>query len=230
MSSGLAESGPAAYEWVRPQDRPHKYHLSLARRSLRDVELSGRRVLEIGSGRGGNCYYLSHYTGVGRAYGLDSSFATVRAAGTIGASKAGFLCGAAEHLPFRPNTFDVVLSIESSPSYPALETLLAEAYHVLVPGGLFIYMDLWNEVVPMAKRRTEALHNSPLTMVSNEDVTEDVFEALNSPDGMEATMRAVARKGNPALVQRIIDYTVTARESLAVGFFAARIIRMVKRA
>jgi SAM-dependent methyltransferase len=219
MNSGLAERGAGAYEWIRPQDRPHKYHLSLARRALRDVPLSGRTVLEIGSGRGGNCHYLSHYTDVRRVVGVDSSAATVRAASAIGAHKAAFVCGAAEHLPFDAGSFEVVFSIESSPSYPGYETLLAEVDRVLARRGVFVYMDLFNE------RRMQALERGPLRIAGNDDISEDVFQALESSDGVE---RLVRGSNNRALVKQILDYTVNARESLAVGFLSARVLRMEK--
>jgi ubiquinone/menaquinone biosynthesis C-methylase UbiE len=219
MNSGLAERGPEAYEWIRPRDRPHKYHLSLARRVLRDVELSGRSVLEIGSGRGGNCYYLSHYSDVRRTVGLDSSAGTVRAASQIGAHKAQFVCGAVEHLPFAPKSFDVVFSIESSPSYPNYKTLLREVDRVLARGGVFVYMDLFNDA------RREALRAGPLKIAADEDVSEDVFEALNSADGLEQLLR---ESTDQTLVKQIVDYTARARESLAVGFLSARVVRMAK--
>jgi ubiquinone/menaquinone biosynthesis C-methylase UbiE len=231
MNSGLAESGPGAYAWVRPEDQIHKYHLSLIRRALQGVELADRTVLELASGRGGNCHYLSHYTDVRRVYGVDSSFGTARAAADIGATKARFICGTIEELPFPAGLFDVAVSIESSPTYPAMRQLLAEVHRVLKPGGTFVHMDLWMpDHTRLTRERVSALRNTPLRIVSEESIAEEVFQSLSQPDAVEARMRRLENDGNRQLARGIIEYAAKARESLAVGFFRARILRLVKDA
>lgn len=230
MNWGLADNRPGAYEWVRPEDRVHRYHLNLIRRVLEGVELTDRTVLELASGRGGNCHYLTHYAGVRRVYGVDSSFGTARAASRIGATKARFVCGAIEDLPFSGDTFDVAVNIEASPTYPAMQRLLEEVHRVLKPGGTFVHMDVQARQAPQMRERTKALRNTPFEIVRDESVSEEVFEALSQPDGVEARMRPLENDANRPLVRGIIAHAAATREALAVGFFDARILRLVKDA
>ncbi|HKS24748.1 MAG TPA: methyltransferase domain-containing protein [Thermoanaerobaculia bacterium] len=231
MNSGLVEDGAAAFGWIRAEDLPHKYHLALVRRALEGVDLAGRSVLEIGSGRGGNCYYLSRYTGAHRAIGVDSSIGNAIGASRLGAPRTHFICADAASLPFRANAFGVVLDIEWSPTYPQFAHLLGQVQRVLAPGGSFIYMDLWNDTsaddVWCAKR--EALWAAPLELTSSDNVTEDVFRALGRTDGLEALLRRVETDANRALIERILGHAAATRESLAVGYYIARILRFTKK-
>jgi SAM-dependent methyltransferase len=45
-------------------------------------------------------------------------------------------------LPFGDASFDVVTNIESSHSYPNINTFYAEVFRVLTPGGYFLYTDV----------------------------------------------------------------------------------------
>ena len=108
MNYGFAEPDSSAYSWILPRDLPNKYHLSLVRRVLFGLDLSGKTILEIGAGRGGNCDYLSRYTGAKRIFGVDLCDANVRfAKHACAGSRAEFLNGNAEQLPFPDARFDV---------------------------------------------------------------------------------------------------------------------------
>ena len=52
-------------------DARYRHHLHLVRHVLAGVDLRGKAVLEIGCGRGGNCYYLSQYSQAARIVGVD---------------------------------------------------------------------------------------------------------------------------------------------------------------
>jgi len=222
MNFGLAEHDAAACDWLEPADRPYKYHLSLVRRVLKDVDVSGRTVLEIGTGRGGNCHYLSRYTTVRRVYGLDSSAVSVRSAARLRIPNAEFLCADAGALPFRARMFGVVFNVGWSPSYPALSKLLLEVDRVLEPGGEFLSMGVW------PARNTAVLRRGPFTLIDRADVSEEVLEALNRDDGVAALLRKGATKSNRALLDVILNDLDAARVRLAFGTYRARILRFRK--
>ena len=142
MNYGYAERGADAYAWIRPEDRAYKYHFSLARRVLGGLPLQGATMLEIGSGRGGNCGYLARYSGAAAILGIDQCWENVAASRRAFAG-AGFVCGDASRLPFADASFDVVLNIESSHCYPDFAAFLAEVRRVLRPGGALAYTDIW---------------------------------------------------------------------------------------
>ena len=85
---------------------------------LGDVDLRGKAVLEIGCGRGGNCYYLSLYSEAARIVGVDICSPNLALARKDPRLKRGeFIAGDAQELPFADASFDVVLNLESSHCY-----------------------------------------------------------------------------------------------------------------
>jgi len=218
LNYGFKDHGRAQYGWIRRGERRHKYHLRLVQHVLRGLDLNSKTVLEVGSGRGGNCSYLARYTDAERIYGIDLCQENVRfCQKTHGLPNVTFLPGDAQELPFRSGTFDVVLSVESSHCYPDFERFLSEVRRVLKQSGYFCLADLWGlDILPIDwNRRKEALASSKLTLLYEEDISEQVFQALRSDDGLSAILRTVEDRGNKQLVDRLV------RELRAVRFALA---------
>lgn len=99
--------------------------------------MEGRRVLDIGSGRG--AFVISAAQAGIDATGLEYNPAYIARARTA-AAKAGvhpqFVEGKGEHLPFSDGSFDFVNLSEVIEHVEAPEALLHEAARVLAPGGL----------------------------------------------------------------------------------------------
>jgi len=202
------ETCEEASSWIEPSDRRHKCHLNLIHHVMSGVELAGSTLLEVGSGRGGNCYYLSRYTKAKAIYGLDLCEANVRFCHSIHRlPNVQFLRGDAQQLPFRSHTFDVVLNLESSHCYPDFERFLSEVHRVLKPEGIFCYADLWFlEFLDLDwERRKKALDAAPFLPISEEDITEPVCRALASPQGLTQTIRAMANDANDTFVAEIVE-------------------------
>jgi acyl transferase domain-containing protein/SAM-dependent methyltransferase len=114
-------------------------------------ELHGRRVLDVGCGRGGTVALLAERYGA-EATGVDlAPEAVAFCRRTHRQPGVHFEVGDAEHLPFEDHRFDAVTNIESSHTYPNLRAFLGEVRRVLKPGGWFLYTDLlpvqrWAEV------------------------------------------------------------------------------------
>ncbi|MDD1017633.1 class I SAM-dependent methyltransferase [Pseudomonas sp. TNT2022 ID1048] len=130
------------FDWINDADLEQKCSVNLIRTLLGDSDLRGKKVLEIGSGRGGNCSYLARYTGAASVTGLDFCPAHIELCNRVHALPGlSFVGGDAMALPFADNEFDVVINIESSHCYPDLNTFGAEVQRVLKQDGRFFYAD-----------------------------------------------------------------------------------------
>ena len=231
LNYGYAETSSESCRWIAPSDQSQKYHLNLVKHVMSGVELTGQTVLEVGSGRGGNCYYLSRYTQAKRICGIDRCEANVRFCRAVHRlPKTSFLKGDAEQLPFRSEAFDVVLNLESSHCYPHFERFLAEVYRVLKAQGTFCYADLWFlEFLELDwKRRRQALDAVPFIPLSEEDISEPVFQALKSKEGFVERIRRMADKRNREFVEEVVHRLKVIRLMLAANQFSYRVWRFRK--
>jgi ubiquinone/menaquinone biosynthesis C-methylase UbiE len=231
LNYGYADAASEPCRWVSSTDQRHRHHLGLVNHLMSGVEITGRTALEVGSGRGGNCYYLSRYKQAKTVYGIDLCEANVRFCRAVHRlPNVTFLRGDAQQLPFRSETLDVVLNLESSHCYPHFERFLAEVYRVLKPHGMFCYADLWFlEFLELDwNHRKKALDAAPFEMLSEEDISEPVFQALKSPEGLVETICAMASEMNREFVEEVVERLKLVRLTLAVGKFSYRVWRFRK--
>lgn len=94
-------------------------------------------VLEVGCGTGPVCRVLAQWPNVKRVVGMDASPALLAKARTLAAGLSGleFEEGDAKSLRFADDSFDVIVLHTILTHVPGPETILAEAYRVLKPGG-----------------------------------------------------------------------------------------------
>ncbi|MBS0525437.1 MAG: SDR family NAD(P)-dependent oxidoreductase [Proteobacteria bacterium] len=136
---------------------------------LGKTRLKGKRVLDVGSGRGGTAALLAEQFGA-KATGVDLAPEAVAFCRRVHRSpNLRFEVGDAEQLPCKEKSFDVVTNVESSHTYPNLRGFFVEVRRVLKPGGLFLYTDLlpvqrWAEVrVLLASLRFELRDDREIT-------------------------------------------------------------------
>jgi SAM-dependent methyltransferase len=231
LNYGYSHASNGASDWIEEHDDCYRLHLSLVDHVFSGVELAGRRVLEVGSGRGGNCYFLSRYTRAIQIYGIELCEANVRFCRNVHhLPNVSFLRGDAQQLPLLGESFDVVLNLESSHCYPHFERFLAEVHRVLKPGGIFCYADLW--FLQFSKldwdSRRRALDEAPFSLLSEEDISEPVFQALKSREGLAETIRAMRNETNSRFVEEVVDRLNVVRLTLGLGQFSYRLWRFRK--
>ena len=103
-------------------------------------DLQGKDVLDIGSGCGGRTAYYLVKGAPGSIIGLDIS---VLRAGVAKSSvrkmcddhRVSFMVGIGEEMPFREESFDVILSYDVFEHVQDLAAVLNECFRVLRPGG-----------------------------------------------------------------------------------------------
>jgi SAM-dependent methyltransferase len=100
----------------------------------------GEHVLDLGSGAGTDSLVAVQMVGEeGRVTGIDMTLEMLTkardAAAELGAENVEFIEGEAERLPFRDDSFDVVISNGVIDLIPDKDAVFAELFRVLRPGG-----------------------------------------------------------------------------------------------
>jgi ubiquinone/menaquinone biosynthesis C-methylase UbiE len=106
------------------------------------VDLRGRKVLEVSCGHGGGASYLARTLQPAHYTGMDlnrTGIAFCRQRHPL--ETLDFLEGDAQNLMFADHTFDAVINVEASHCYPDFPRFLREVSRVLRRGGHFLYAD-----------------------------------------------------------------------------------------
>lgn len=182
MNYGLVPPDGAGPD-LAPEDEVNRLSIQLYHRVASAADLSGMRVLEVGSGRGGGASYLARYHHPAHVTGADFSAETVALCRTIHSPVPNleFAVGDAEHLPFADASFDAVVNVESSHCYGRVEQFLAEVDRVLRPGGYFLFAD-FREPADMAALERMLDARAGWERIASEDITGAVVAALEAGD------------------------------------------------
>lgn len=160
-------------------EQPARPSLALYHRVSRDLDLEGKKVVEIGSGRGGGAAYIARSRSPKLMIGLDfSDQATQLAQKLHDAPRLRFRQGDALALPLESDSFDAAINVESSHCYASTPQFLSEVARVLRVGGGFGWCDMrppgeWNE---LRDQFTEA----GLEIEDDTDITKNVLRALDA--------------------------------------------------
>ncbi len=156
-------------------DRPF---IGLYERVTRGLDLNQKRVVEVGSGRGGGASYLAKTRHPKLLMGLDFSDQAVLLAQKLhDVPGLRFRQGDALGLPLDSDSFDVVVNVESSHCYASMPQFLSEAVRVLKTGGTFAWCDMrprssWPELLA-------EFEAAGLQIEDNTDITRNVVAALD---------------------------------------------------
>jgi ubiquinone/menaquinone biosynthesis C-methylase UbiE len=197
LNWGYEEDPPMALP-LAECDEPNRFYIQLYYRIATQADLSGKRVLEVGCGHGGGASYLMRTLHPSSYTGLDLNRGAVafcrKRHNLLGVD---FVHGGAEKLPFPDQSFDAVVNLESSATYPHFSRFLAEVARVLRPGGHFLYTDLRprNAIAEWEA----ALAGAPMRMLSHQDINAQVVRGLEK--NSQRSLDLIGRM--PILLQRI---------------------------
>jgi SAM-dependent methyltransferase len=194
LNAGYEEDPPMAIP-LAESDEPKRYQIQLYHRAATQVDLNGKRVLEVGCGHGGGASYLMRTLHPASYTGLDlnpAGIAFCRKRHNLPGLE--FMKGDAENLPFSDQSFDAVINIESSHCYPRFPRFLAEVARVLRPGGHFLYADL-RQRVHIAEWEA-ALADAPMRLLSHADIKMHVLRGIEI--GLGGMEKNRPRPGLPA--------------------------------
>lgn len=122
---------------------PNQDSAQLLFQLIGDTDLAGRDVVEVGCGRGGNLWLVRRTYEPASVVGADIAHRSVAfCRRAMPEPDSQFVTADAEHVPLGDATADVVLSVETSCTYPRIESFFREVARLLRPGGHFLYTDL----------------------------------------------------------------------------------------
>ncbi len=182
MNYGCAPPGGAQLA-LDPAEEPDRFCIQLYHQVAAAVDLAGREVLEVGSGRGGGASFIARHHRPAKITGADFSPQAVALCQKRHAAIANlaFTVGDAEQLPFPDASFDAVLNVESSHCYGHIEKFFAEAARVLRPGGWFLYTD-FRPATEVPAWHAALAAQPGWERVAHEDITSAVADALLADD------------------------------------------------
>jgi len=176
LNYGYEEDPPMAVP-LSASDEPDRFPIQLYHRTATQVDLSGKKVLEVSCGHGGGASYLMRTLGPASYTGLDLN--------TVGIEFCqkrhnlpglDFVQGNAESLPFPDQSFDAVLNVEAAINYQDVPRFFAEVARVLRPGGHFLYADL-RYAGAIAAWEAD-LANAPMRLISEQVINGEVMRGL----------------------------------------------------
>jgi ubiquinone/menaquinone biosynthesis C-methylase UbiE len=163
---------------LKNEDEKNRYFIQLYDHVVSSVSLKGKKVLEIGSGRGGGSEYIKRYFNLNEMIGLDYSENAVNfCEKNYSTEGLSFKYGDAEKLPFGDSSFDSVVNVESSHCYSSVPQFVKEVERVLKPGGYFLFAD-FRDLVDF-NILEEILLGSGLEVIKKENISKQVVHGLD---------------------------------------------------
>ena len=160
------------------KDEPNRYFIQLYQRTVRDIDLQDKDIVEVGCGQGAGGAFLLEYKKPRSYIGIDLSDKAIEICQRNSAFANGtWLQGRADALPVADNSIDVVVNIESSHCYPSMEQFLGEVWRVLRPKGYMAFADLRH--CSQVDELDNAIKKSGLSVIQSNDITPQVLDSLN---------------------------------------------------
>ncbi|MEI6554825.1 MAG: class I SAM-dependent methyltransferase [Paludibacter sp.] len=123
-------------------DEINRYSIQLYHRLAKMVDIEGKDIVEIGSGRGGGLAYITKTFKPSTALGIDlNSKASKFGNKHFKLNGLSFKQGNAQQLDLEANSIDIIFNVESSHRYPEMHLFLDEVYRSLKSGGHFLFTD-----------------------------------------------------------------------------------------
>jgi ubiquinone/menaquinone biosynthesis C-methylase UbiE len=184
------------------KDESERLFIQLYHMNIRDIELEGKHVLEVGSGRGGGADWIARTYSPSTLTAMDYSAKAVQLCERLyaGQGNLDFVKGNAMALPFDDTSFDVIYNVESSHCYSDMGAFVAEVHRVLRPGGLFAWTDFRDES-KMAEVHENFL-GTGFEIVKHSDITAEVLKAL---DEMSDDKQARIKNGTSLAIRRSFE-------------------------
>jgi ubiquinone/menaquinone biosynthesis C-methylase UbiE len=163
---------------LKENDENNRYCIQLYDFVVNKVDVKGKDVLEVGSGRGGGASYITRYYEPKSYTAMDIASSVIDFCNKYhNVEGLKFITGVAEEPPFADNSFDIVVNVESARCYKSIKTFFNEVHRMLRPQGHFCFADMikkgeYDEI------RADLL-SSGMEIVSETNISPNVVKALD---------------------------------------------------
>ncbi len=200
---------------INDGEQANRYCIQLYHHVAAAIDLSGKDVVEVGSGRGGGASYIARYLRPRSMKGIDFSKKAIEFCRKYYAVDGlSFSQGDAENLPLADHSVDAIINLESSHCYGSMTKFLSEVYRVLRPGGHFLFSDHRDH--DQLNLLREQLKDSGLRLVKETDITGNVVAALDLDN--DRKQRMIAQKC-PRILRREAEEFAAMKGSRAYRTF-----------
>jgi ubiquinone/menaquinone biosynthesis C-methylase UbiE len=199
MNYGYSELDPGENRLpLNDEEEANRYAIQLYHQVAGAIDLRGKEVVEIGSGRGGGAAYVSRNLKPQSMRGIDISKNAVDFCNKYYANDGlSFARGDAERIPLADNSIDVIINVESSHCYGSMSRFLGEVARVLRPGGYFLFTDHRDQdQMPVLRQQ---LDEAGFQTVNETDITANVVRALELDNDRK---KALLREACPQLLRK----------------------------
>jgi phthiocerol/phenolphthiocerol synthesis type-I polyketide synthase E len=205
----------------------NKNSVRLVLELIGDCELTGRRVLDVGCGRGGSIHVMNKFFKPESTVGVDlSSSAIAFCKKNHRYARVNFLEVDAEQLSFADESFDIVTNVESSHSYPNIHAFYHGVRRVLKPGGYFLYTDLM--ATSDLNRHAVYLKDNGFTLEREQDITTNIL--LSCDEIAQVRGQAFESQAEPESMSEFLAMPGSqAYYQLSMGFRSYKIFRFKKK-
>jgi ubiquinone/menaquinone biosynthesis C-methylase UbiE len=204
MNYGYADpSAPDGRPVLEPDLALERYSVNLYHHVASAVDITGKEVLEIGSGRGAGAAYVYKYLRPKTLVGVDFAPNAVDLSNQNHAGDGlSYQVGNAEALSFGDHSFDVVLNVESAHCYKSIATFLEEVYRVLRPDGYLLIADLGP--VSLINTLRAQMAKSRLQVIGETDITPNVLAAMEADH--QRKLAVLQAKAPRLIVKLAVDF------------------------
>ena len=204
MNYGYADIDPSTKELMLSDgEGENRFCIQLYQLVAGAVDLSGKDVVEVGSGRGGGASYIARHLKPGSMLGIDLSDKAVDfCKQNYAVDGLSFRQGDAENLPLPNTSVDVVVNLESSHCYGSMDRFLSEVYRVLRPGGYFLFSD--HRDADKLQLLHEQLEKCGFSQEKETDITPNVVRALELDN--DRKQRLIEKKCPRVLRGRMAEF------------------------
>jgi phthiocerol/phenolphthiocerol synthesis type-I polyketide synthase E len=228
LNYGYVGNGSPEFAAVTlPEQYINRNSVKLVLEVIGDCAIEGKRVLDVGCGRGGTVHVLLTFFKPAKVTGLDLSTNAIAFCREAHRDpRASFREGDAEKLPFADGAFDAVTNLESSHSYPHIHHFYSQVHRVLAPGGHFLYTDALS--TQQFASSIAYLDHIGFTLERDRDITANV---LLSCDEIAVTrVSAFDSRNDQQLMQNFLATPGSqVYEDMRSGRWTYRILKLRKR-